>query len=149
MFSWTDGWAVPGPPFSPRHSKEAFRPGPACTRCEILVAPQDNALCKGPKRHHRIRRIRVRALILACVVATGFASVALAGSENQGTTTIVKPPAPAVTAPPPAPAPAPAPVVTAPPPPPPAPVVADVPWPDNVPKIKPWTGGMPLDSAKS
>ena len=91
----------------------------------------------------------MRALILACVVATGFASVALAGSENQGTTTIVKPPAPAVTPPPPAPAPAPAPVVTAPPPPPPTPVVADVPWPDNVPKIKPGTGGMPLVAAKS
>jgi hypothetical protein len=86
----------------------------------------------------------VRALILACVVATGFASVALAASETQGTTTIVKPPAPAVTAPPPAPAPAP--VVTAPPPP--APVVAEVPWPDNVPKIKPGTGGVPLVAAK-
>jgi hypothetical protein len=89
----------------------------------------------------------VRALILACVVATGFASVALAASENQGTSPIVKPPAPVVT-PPPAPAPAPVPVVTAPPPPPPAPVVADVPWPDNVPKIKPGTGGVPLVAAK-
>jgi hypothetical protein len=87
----------------------------------------------------------VRALILATLVAAGFSSVALAASENSSGV-IVKPPAPSVATPPaPPPAPAPAPVVTAPPPP--KPVVVAAPWPDNVPKIKPGTGGTPLIAA--
>jgi hypothetical protein len=90
------------------------------------------------------RRISVRALILAGFVATGFASLALAAGDNNGTI-LVKPAAPVVATPPPAPAPAP--VVVAPPPPPPAPQVVEVPWPDNVPSIKPGTGGVPLVAA--
>ncbi len=88
----------------------------------------------------------MRALILATLVATGFATVALAASENS-TGVVVKPPAPEVTAPPAPPAPAPAPVVAAPPPAPP-PAIVEAPWPDNVPKIKPGTGGTPLVAAK-
>jgi len=87
----------------------------------------------------------VRALILATLVATGFITVALAaGEKNSGV--VVKPPAPQVTTPPAPPAPAPAPVVTAPPPAPPQAIV-EAPWPDNVPKIKPGTGGTPLVAA--
>lgn len=87
----------------------------------------------------------MRVLILAGVVVSGFASVALASGDNSGTI-LVKPAAPAAT-PAPAPAPAPAPVVAAPPPPPPAPKVVVVPWPEDVPKIKPGTGGTPLVAA--
>ncbi len=87
----------------------------------------------------------MRALILATLVATGFITVALAaGEKNSGV--VVKPPAPQVTTPPAPPAPAPAPVVTAPPPAPPQAIV-EAPWPDNVPKIKPGTGGTPLVAA--
>jgi hypothetical protein len=87
----------------------------------------------------------VRALFLATLVATGFITVALAaGEKNSGV--VVKPPAPQVTTPPAPPAPAPAPVVTAPPPAPPQAIV-EAPWPDNVPKIKPGTGGTPLVAA--
>jgi hypothetical protein len=88
----------------------------------------------------------VRALILATLVATGFITVALAaGEKNSGV--VVKPPAPQVTTPPAPPAPAPAPLVTAPPPAPPA--IVEAPWPDNVPKIKPGTGGTPLIAART
>jgi hypothetical protein len=87
----------------------------------------------------------VRALILATLVATGFITVALAaGEKNSGV--VVTPPAPQVTTPPAPPAPAPAPVVAAPPPAPPQAIV-EAPWPDNVPKIKPGTGGTPLVAA--
>ncbi len=87
----------------------------------------------------------MRALILATLVATGFITVALAaGEKNSGV--VVKPPAPQVTTPPAPPAPAPAPVVTAPPPAPPQAIVEAL-WPDNVPKIKPGTGGTPLVAA--
>jgi hypothetical protein len=88
----------------------------------------------------------VRALILATLVATGFITVALAaGEKNSGV--VVKPPAPQVTTPAAPPAPAPAPLVTAPPPAPPA--IVEAPWPDNVPKIKPGTGGTPLIAART
>ncbi len=87
----------------------------------------------------------MRTFILATLVATGFITVALAASEKNNSV-IVKAPAPAMTEPP-APAPAPAPVVAAPPPAP-APAVVEVPWPENVPKIKPGTGGTPMVATK-
>ena len=91
----------------------------------------------------------MRALILAGFIATGFASLALASGDNNGTI-LVKPAAPAVATPPPAPAPAPAPAVATPPPaPPPAPKVVEVPWPEDVPSIKPGTGGIPLVTASA
>ena len=87
----------------------------------------------------------MRALILAALVATGFATVALAAGDNNSSI-IVKPPAPAAATPPsPPPAPAPAPVVVAPAP---APAVVEAPWPENVPSFKPGTGGRPLVAAK-
>ncbi len=89
----------------------------------------------------------MRALILATLVATGVATVALAAGQNRGIIVpLPKPEAPRVT-PPPAPAPSPAPVVVQPPAAPP-PAVVEAPWPDNVPKLKPGTGGTAVASTK-
>ena len=79
----------------------------------------------------------VRKLILAALVAGGFAATADAAHEKTQTL----PPSAPVTAPVvPPPVPPAAVVVQPPPPPPPPPKIVEAPWPYNVPSLKPGTG---------
>src|SRR5579859_7837384 len=86
----------------------------------------------------------VRKLILAALVAGGFAATADAANENTQTLPVSAPvTVPAVV--PPAPPPA---VVVQPPPPPPPPKIVEAPWPYNVPSLKPGTA-FPVVVAKA